>query len=204
MLNSLYQSFSEAIRTSFPIILISIFLFSLIRFIYLKKTNKEIIIYKEISLIVFELYFVCLFQIVMNQDINMLTGNNFIPFREISRYKPFDRLFIKNIIGNIVLFIPLGVFYGRLVKGRKYFLPLIIIFLFSFSIEIIQYLIGRIFDIDDIILNVFGGLLGFIIYLIGRVVYHYIPLCFKTDKVKNITAYLVFVFVMFVIINILV
>ena len=32
------------------------------------------------------------------------------------------------------------------------------------SIEVIQYYIGRTFDIDDIILNTLGGIIGYIIY----------------------------------------
>ena len=36
--------------------------------------------------------------------------------------------------------------------------------LVSISIETTQLLIGRIFDIDDIILNIIGGMLGYLIY----------------------------------------
>ena len=35
----------------------------------------------------------------------------------------------------------------------------------SFIIEYVQLKIGRAFDIDDIILNVIGGLLGYLIYI---------------------------------------
>lgn len=37
--------------------------------------------------------------------------------------------------------------------------------IFSFSIEFIQYFIGRSADIDDLILNTLGGMLGFGVYL---------------------------------------
>ena len=36
--------------------------------------------------------------------------------------------------------------------------------LVSTSIEVIQGYIGRVFDIDDIILNVIGSIIGFLIY----------------------------------------
>ncbi|HUS03473.1 MAG TPA: VanZ family protein [Chitinophagaceae bacterium] len=73
---------------------------------------------------------------------------------------------IENIIGNIILFIPLGIFlfYSSFSLERA----IIIAFCCSVSIELMQ-LISREFgnyrtvDIDDIILNTFGALAGFII-----------------------------------------
>ena len=37
-------------------------------------------------------------------------------------------------------------------------------FIISLSIELIQSIIGRVFDVDDIILNIIGALLGYFIY----------------------------------------
>ena len=34
----------------------------------------------------------------------------------------------------------------------------------SLAIEIVQMMIGRVFDVDDIILNLIGGILGYFIY----------------------------------------
>ena len=34
--------------------------------------------------------------------------------------------------------------------------------LYSFIIEIIQFTIGRVFDIDDILLNLFGSIIGYL------------------------------------------
>lgn len=38
------------------------------------------------------------------------------------------------------------------------------VFLFSFFIEFTQYFIGRSADIDDLILNTLGGVIGFMTY----------------------------------------
>ena len=38
-------------------------------------------------------------------------------------------------------------------------------FISSLSIELVQLLIGRVFDIDDIMLNLLGGILGACIYV---------------------------------------
>lgn len=37
--------------------------------------------------------------------------------------------------------------------------------LVSLTIEVVQKYIGRSFDVDDIILNVVGGILGFLVYI---------------------------------------
>lgn len=87
-------------------------------------------------------------------------GNaNIIPFKEITRYHITSKLFLKNVIGNIVLFIPLGIF---LYKKRK------IIYIIPLVIEISQIFIGRVFDIDDVILNIIGILFGISIEKKGK------------------------------------
>ena len=85
--------------------------------------------------------------------------DNIKPFQEILRYQIGSYLFIKNIVGNIVLFIPFGFIFKYLFKLQIRYLLLITI-LFSLSIELLQLLIGRVFDIDDILLNMIGSILG--------------------------------------------
>ncbi|WP_227014015.1 VanZ family protein [Paenibacillus psychroresistens] len=92
---------------------------------------------------------------------------NIVPFRTIRQYIVHREHFntetwVKNLFGNIVLFIPLGVI-GPLLNIRLFkktlFLEVIISLLFC--VELIQLItqVGS-FDIDDIILNTFGALLG--------------------------------------------
>ncbi|MBD9097984.1 hypothetical protein EGP98_00030, partial [bacterium] len=54
------------------------------------------------------IYILCLFQVVTFQDATYNTGNNLIPFKEIFRYSLGSRLFIKNVLGNVVMFMPYG------------------------------------------------------------------------------------------------
>ena len=86
--------------------------------------------------------------------------NNYNLFNEFKRYKIGSSLFIKNIIGNIVLFIPFGMFYKSYFNIRIISL-IIITTLYSFIIEMIQLFIGRVFDIDDILLNLIGAIVGY-------------------------------------------
>ncbi|MCA0992632.1 VanZ family protein [Pseudalkalibacillus hwajinpoensis] len=82
-------------------------------------------------------------------------------------------LILKNIIGNILLFMPLG-FLMPLVskKGRSFLIIGIIGFLTSTVIELLQYFVAhRIFDIDDILLNAFGALVGYGAYHFVLIIY---------------------------------
>jgi glycopeptide antibiotics resistance protein len=85
-------------------------------------------------------------------DIAYIVPRNQFPY--------YQYLFIRNIIGNIVLLIPFG-FMAPLLFQQLKTLKAIVVFsiLFSFIVETIQYaLIIGIFDIDDIIYNVVGSL----------------------------------------------
>ena len=73
---------------------------------------------------------------------------------------------IINLGGNIFLFIPIGVFLPRLYpKLRNYFRFICACFGIMFLVEVLQLftLLGS-FDVDDLILNLFGMSLGFICY----------------------------------------
>lgn len=66
--------------------------------------------------------------------------------------------------GNILWFIPLGMFVYRKYPTHKHY-PLIIGFLTSFFIEVSQFiLVSGVSDIDDLILNTLGCVLGFSVY----------------------------------------
>ena len=68
----------------------------------------------------------------------------------------------SEVIPNILMFIPFG-FFLPLVWGRakKWYATVGIALLFSICIEIIQFFIGRAADIDDVILNTLGGIIGY-------------------------------------------
>lgn len=86
------------------------------------------------------------------------------------RTKYMTGFLLKNILGNLVLLMPLGIFLP-LISVRYYSLKkvLLIAFLCSLIIEIIQF-VSKFFgsyrsvDIDDLILNTAGAFLGFLIF----------------------------------------
>lgn len=159
---------SEIISMTWPTLLIAVVLVVTIRIGYLLKHKDEFVFYKEILYLCFMLYILCVFQLVTAEDLNATDGNNFKLFSEIFRYKFGGRLFFKNIVGNVLLFVPYGFFACYYIDLKSFFKALGLIFIASLSIEFTQLLIGRVFDVDDILLNVIGGMIGYLIYNILR------------------------------------
>lgn len=74
-----------------------------------------------------------------------------------------------NLAGNIFLFVPLGFLVPLTAPKRSRFgVTVGLAAVLSAGIEIVQYYIGRSADIDDLLLNVFGAVVGFGLYAILR------------------------------------
>lgn len=146
-----------------PMMLIFSIIVISLRTVYLYKNKEKFILYKEVLNFGFILYVICLFRVVSFQDVSWSTSN-FIPFKEMLRYDFGSELFFRNVIGNMIMFIPYGFFISYVLKNEKPIVAIILTFIVSLTIEITQSLIGRVFDIDDIILNVLGGSVGFVFY----------------------------------------
>jgi len=96
---------------------------------------------------------------------------NYVPFREISRdlrqlslSDPFSSL---NLVGNLLVFIPFGIFVSmRFSQQSSVFARVFLLSLaLSLSFEVTQLVcyIGT-FDVDDLILNTSGGVVGYALY----------------------------------------
>ena len=163
-MSTLIKAMKEVLQDTWPMIVLSCVVLIIIRIAYLYKNKQKLIISKEIMTLAFVIYILCMFQIVTSQDVSSVHGVNVTLFKELTRYQIGTKLFYRNIIGNIIMFIPFGFFTSYYLKlSRKsfiFFLTLIV----SITIECIQLKIGRAFDVDDIILNIVGSLLGYFIY----------------------------------------
>ncbi len=104
------------------------------------------------------------------------TPMNLTPFIDVS-YGRGD--FMRQIVLNIIMTIPFGFLlpFTNLQKA-KFSKTILLTFLLSLSIEIIQPLLSsaRSSDITDIITNVLGGAIGYLIFLASR------PLLVKLKK----------------------
>lgn len=185
----------EVLTLTWPVLFISIVLVSSLRIIYLIKNKNDFVLYEEILLLSFMLYILCLFQLVTAQDLNNPYGtNNFVLFREIFRYSLGSRLFFKNIVGNVLLFVPYGFFAALYLKLKKPVLAIFLNFIASLAIESTQFMIGRVFDVDDILLNVLGGLIGYGIYRLFVSIGKKVPIL-RSKLVLNLLTLFIFAFV---------
>ena len=186
MITPLDSTIKLVMEFSWQMILICILTLSSIRITDIVKNRKPFILYKEIFLLFFLIYILCLFQIVTFEDQSLyISGNNLVPFKEIMRYQLGSRLFIKNVVGNVVMFIPYGLFASLFTKIEKPFHAICLVFFASVTVETTQLLIGRVFDIDDIILNVIGGFLGYGIYMLIDTIGDSMPKVFKSNWFLN-------------------
>ena len=156
-----------------------------IRITYLILNHEKLVVHEELLMLCFIIYILLLYYFVTFQDNNYGT-NNFIPFREIFRYKSMSSLFIRNVLCNILLFVPFGFLISYYIKNRTVIPILVLSILVSCSIEFAQGVIGRTVDIDDVILNVLGGVLGYILYKLGSKITDKLPKFMHTQIFKDI------------------
>ena len=147
------------LKDDYGIIVLSSISYIFFRIITRIKYKKKIDLKKEFVLLLFIIYLLILFSIV-TYPTGEYGYNNYNIFKEILRYNICSKLFIQNVIGNILLFIPFGMFLNYYFKVKVISL-IIITILYSLSIELTQTLIDRVFDIDDIILNLVGSIIGY-------------------------------------------
>ena len=188
MFGPLSSTIQGVVNFTWPMVLISSIIIVSFRIAYILKNHAKFVLYQDLLMLCFIIYVLCLFQVVTFQDTVSWSSNNFIPFREIFRYAFGSRLFIKNVVGNMLLFLPFGFFISYYLKCKKVWLPLILTLIASVSIETVQMVIGRVFDIDDILLNLFGGSLGFLCDYGLSKVGEKLPSVLKSEMFLNIIA----------------
>lgn len=140
-----------------------------------KRNRKKSIRMLEILLFAVYLILLCYFLFIAERMGRSFAERayhyNLMPFKEIRRFWTYrDTLgfwsVVLNLVGNVVAFIPFGIMLPRLFpRCRKFLLTMLFSFEFSLCVELIQ-LVGKVgsFDVDDILLNTLGGVLGFLIY----------------------------------------
>jgi glycopeptide antibiotics resistance protein len=95
---------------------------------------------------------------------------NILPFQTIKKYlmgtyNVSRTVAFNNVLGNIGLFIPLGIYLQLFKREKRILTGIFLIVIISLSVEILQFIfaIGAT-DIDDILLNCLGGIIGIMCY----------------------------------------
>jgi glycopeptide antibiotics resistance protein len=151
---------------------------------YNKKHHKPFSFKQELVLFVFYVYItsvliITVVPVAMSRKVDSTVDRtNLTPV--INSAKHFEKAqaannsietkhLLENTVGNLVLFIPLGILLPLVAKKIDSAKKIILVsFIFSACIELTQFIwryfgIYRTADIDDIILNTAGGFLGFVL-----------------------------------------
>ena len=158
----------------------------LIRFGYVKLCKPQTNLLRETALAIFVISMVALLALALQTDPSyynlttmMVTAKNriysgarinLVPFRMILAFlRNFSIItFMINIMGNILMFIPLGFFppllWPRWNSASRIFAIGLALPLF---IETAQLFLGRSTDIDDIILNLLGVFCGYLLFKVA-------------------------------------
>lgn len=96
------------------------------------------------------------------------SNGNYLPFKTILGYlggEPSWRIAMDNLLGNVLLFVPLGIFLPSLWRTITWKGVLTVALGFSVALEISQLFVVGTPDIDDVILNSLGVILGYGVFL---------------------------------------
>ena len=126
--------------------------------------------------IIFVFYFLLISEIYGRIDKMQEYHYNLVLFREIKRFWNYREQLgmfatATNLLGNVLIFLPFGFFMAMASRYRSFLNTLIYSFALSLTIELSQlFMKVGCFDVDDLLLNTIGGILGFITFLICNVI----------------------------------
>ena len=175
------------IEKSIPYLLVAVPVYLLVRWLVLRKRNSKADLWRELWLLAGFCYLVVLLRVTVIPNwriLNMGDGTyrffigfgdplpvNWIPFQTVWMYlrgdlpvNPGDVVMMSfaNLVGNVLLLTPMGfllpLLYDRMRSWNK---TLLLGVTFSLTLEMVQYFLGRTADIDDVLLNSLGILLGY-------------------------------------------
>ena len=177
-------------------VIVALPIYLICRLIFIKKTKKQVKVFNEILLTIFILYIIGLASQTIipywNMGIYSDTGKfyfnirltnsiseiNLIPFKTLYEYlfvnntsvSGWSSVSILNIFANTLLFLPLGLLTPLLWEKYDSFYKILTLGLISTClIEFIQIFIGRSTDIDDVILNTIGVIIGYTIFKLFKI-----------------------------------
>lgn len=117
------------------------------------------------------------FNVMFEAGRTITRSYNLVPFRTIWEYisgnnQVSQSFVVSNILGNIVVFIPCGLYLQVIQRRRGFLKSLLILVALSVAIESIQYIFGLgASDIDDVLLNTCGGVIGVLLYALLRKIF---------------------------------
>ena len=139
-------------------------------FLWISNKRRKLVITKSIFELIFIIYCICVLRIT--GIIGMKFNLSYFSFSMLTLYIPFVDGSIKMIFLNFLLFVPYGFLLPIVFRECKWSYKKIIVIGFGTTIiiELLQVFAGRFSEIDDILTNGFGTLVGYIIYVsLGKI-----------------------------------
>ena len=168
-----------------PITIVVGIVYLILRLVFLKRKNRRIVWLSEIMRLLFVCYLTGLCSLVIlpaNFWLHVYDGiffgwweyiGTFFKFGEINLIPTIVKClsgdyslgsWVKEmLVGNIIMFIPFGFFLPFVVEKLNRKKALIISLVVPLVVESLQLFVSRSFDIDDLICNFLGIIIGFII-----------------------------------------
>lgn len=174
-----------------PITIIVGIIYVIYRFIKIKKNKLLVNKFDEIIKLIFVCYLTGLINLVLvpnnlwsyfwfyikngystEYSLNLFSGSfNFVPslYKYLIKSELSIGSWIRNmLIGNMLMFIPMGILLPLVFKKINKKNIFIISLFIPLLIEILQPIFSRSFDIDDIIMNFIGIVIGYLVVIIFR------------------------------------
>lgn len=130
--------------------------------------------FRQVSGLFFIIYLFGMIALLFFGSVNRGTEQqsiNLIPFRTIQLYWDTTALSLENklqnLFGNIAVFVPFGFYLGVFSRKVRLWLCFLLVVAVPSLVEVLQYRLHvGVCDVDDVILNAIGGLLGLFLYFL--------------------------------------
>ena len=195
-LSPFYDTFYWAISNTWPMLTLFVVIIVVLRLSRVVINHDKFVFYKDFYSLLFIIYMLLLYFLLLTTE-DAVSGINLKPFTEMTRYTFGSKAFFYNVVGNIALFIPFGYFVSDYLKAKRLRHIAFVALVTSLTAELIQYKIGRAFDIDDIILNFIGAIIGFIVFLTIKKIKRKLPSVLQNNIFYNIIAIIILIIIIF-------
>lgn len=182
---------SSVFISTIPYIFLALVIYAIFRSFVICTRKKEVSVKRELLYVLVVIYFtlVVKFTIVPDwsfhrdletQEIKFFSGVgyhlpvNLIPLKNVFSFLQGDvhvnaedtlMTVVLNLAGSLLLLAPMGILLPILMPQLNNWKRILLIGIgLSCAIEVIQFFIGRVADVDDILLNVMGMLGGYVFY----------------------------------------
>lgn len=165
------------------------------RLLYLKRKRQIFAVCHELFLFLFWIYLFGVFSQTVLPKLSMgfldnrefyfevyvppRTAPNFIPFATLRLFwenrgnsLDWSSLSVVNLLGNLLLFLPIGFLLPAVYpRQRRFYRVFLLSFLGILVVEVLQYFFGRVADVDDVLLNSIGIVIGYFLFTVWMRIY---------------------------------